>query len=103
VDDIRTAFWEAFRHLFPPRAKAVQTSAGALMISWPLDHDPHARFAHATPIILRFEDELLVAMKAAPSGHRRRMAERHEPAVRAGMVGYDPYAQVPSARVIVLG
>lgn len=103
MDEIRSVFWESFRNLFPPHAKAVQTAAGGLMISWAMDSDPHARFVHATPISIRFEDDLIQAMAACSVEQRRKIARRQEPAVRAGMVGYDPYASVPKARVIVLG
>jgi len=103
MDEIRSVFWESFRYLFPSHARAVQTGAGGLMISWAMDSDPHARFEHATPISIRFEDELIAAMRAAGLEQRRKIAKRQEAAVRAGMVGYDPYASVPKARVIVLG
>jgi hypothetical protein len=103
VDDIRSVFWDSFRYLFPPHAKAVQTGVGGLMISWAMRSDPHARFAHATPITIRFEADLIEAMRVAGLEQRRKIAKRQEAAVRAGMVGYDPYASVPKARVIVLG
>ncbi|HXD39831.1 MAG TPA: hypothetical protein VN649_04675 [Ramlibacter sp.] len=103
MDDIRAAFWESFRYLFPPHAKAVQTGSGNLMISWALQGDPYARFAHATPIAIRFEEELIQTMRAADPQQRLGIAKRHEGVVKAGMVGYDPYTAVPKARVIVLG
>lgn len=104
LDPIRTVFWEAFRHLFPAHAKAVQTSAGSLIISWSIKGDPAARFPYATPITVRFEEELMRAMEAsADEAQRRRIAQRQEAVLRAGMVGYDPFAAVPKARVIVLG
>jgi hypothetical protein len=103
LDPIRTVFWEAFRHLFPGHAKAVQTSAGSLIISWSIKGDPAARFPYATPITVRFEEELIRAMAASDEEQRRRIAQRQEAVLRAGMVGYDPFAAVPKARVIVLG
>jgi hypothetical protein len=103
VDEIRNVFWDSFRSLFPPHAKAVQTGVGTLMISWAMGSDPHARFTHATPIAIRFEDDLLQAMRVAGLEQRRNIARRQEAAVRAGMEGYDPYASLPRARVIVLG
>ena len=103
LDPIRSAFWEAFRHLFPPHARAVQTSSGCLTISWSIKGDPSATFAYATPITIRFEDELTRALEAADPAQRELMAQRYEPVVRGGMVGYDPFAVVPKARVIVLG
>ena len=103
MDEIRSVFWESFRYLFPPHAKAVQTGGGNLMISWAMAGDPHARFVHATPIAIRFEDDLIQAMQVAGLDQRKKIARRQEVAVKAGMVGYDPYASVPKARVIVLG
>jgi hypothetical protein len=103
VDEIRIAFWDAYRYLFPPRAVAGQTGSGGLMISWPLRGDPYARFAHATPIAIRFEEDLIAAMRAAAPDQRGKIAKRHEATLRAGLVGYDPYTTVPKARVIVLG
>ncbi len=72
MDEIRTAFWESFRHLFPPHARAMQTGSGGLMISWALQGDPHARFDHATPITIRFEEDLLEAMRQARADQRGR-------------------------------
>ncbi len=103
LDPIRTVFWEAFRHLFPAHAKAVQTSSGSLIISWSIKGDPAARFPYATPITVRFEEELMRAVEASDDEQRRRIAQRQEAVLRAGMVGYDPFAAVPKARVIVLG
>jgi len=103
VDDIRIAFWESYRYLFPAHAKAVQTGSGGLMISWAIRGDPHARFDHATPISLRFEEDLIEAMRGADDEQRLKIAKRHEPSVKAGLVAYDPYTAVPKARVIVLG
>ena len=103
MDEIRSVFWESYRYLFPPHAKAVQTGGGGLMISWAISGDPHARFGHATPIAIRFEDELIQAMLVAGLDQRKKIAKRQEATVKAGMVGYDPYASVPKSRVIVLG
>jgi hypothetical protein len=103
LDPIRSAFWEAFRHLFPAHAKAVQTSTGAMIISWSIRGDPGARFPYATPITVRFEEELTRAMETSSAEQRLLIAQRQEAVLRAGMVGYDPFAAVPKARVIVLG
>jgi len=103
MDEIRRVFWDSYRYLFPPHAKAVQTGGGALMISWAMAGDPHARFMHATPIAIRFEEELIQAMQAAGLDQRKMIVRRQEATVKAGMVGYDPYASVPKSRVIVLG
>ena len=57
----------------------------------------------ATPITVRLEPELVVSLTQATSAQRKRIASHQEAAFRAGLMGYDPYAAVPSARVIVLG
>jgi hypothetical protein len=103
VDDIRAAFWDSFRYLFPPHAKAVQTGSGGLVISWSLQPDAYTRFTHATPISIRFEEELISMMRAADPLQRTSIAKQHEAIVKAGLIGYDPYTAVPKARVIVLG
>ena len=103
LDPIRAQFWEAFRHLFPAHAKAVQTKSGSLIISWSIKGDAAARFPYATPIAVRFEEELTRAMEASDPEQRQQLAQRQEPILRAGMIGYDPFAAVPKARVIVLG
>jgi hypothetical protein len=103
LDPIRTVFWEAFRHLFPSHAKAAQTNGGSLIISWSIKGDPAAKFPYAAPITIRFEQELIAEMEAADAGQRERLAQRQEAVLRAGLVGYDPFAAVPKARVIVLG
>lgn len=103
LDPIRTVFWEAFRHLFPAHAKAVQTSTGSLIISWSIKGDASATFPYATPITVRFEDELTQVMEESDLDQRIKIAQRQEAVLRAGMVGYDPFAAVPKARVIVLG
>jgi hypothetical protein len=103
LDPIRSVFWEAFRHLFPPHARAVQTSSGSLTISWIMKGDPAAVFPYATPISVRFETDLITQMQAASPDERLQIARQQEPLLRGGMVGYDPFAAVPKARVIVLG
>jgi len=103
VDAIRSAFWQSYRYLFPPHAKAVQTASGNIVITWAMEGDPHARFVHATPITIMFDDELVQAMLTATQEQRRKIAKRHELVLKAGLVGYDPYTVVPKARVIVLG
>jgi len=103
LDPIRTVFWESFRHLFPAYAKVAQTATGCLFITWSIKGAPEARFPYATPITVRFEEELTRAMEEGTPQERQRLARGQEAALRAGMVGYDPFAAVPKARVIVLG
>jgi hypothetical protein len=103
MDPIRCAFWDAYRHLFPPNAQAIQLSNGNLVIAWALARDPQALFEMSTPVTVRFEPELLASMAQASAVQRRRIAASQEMTFRAGLLGYDPYARVPQARVIVLG
>lgn len=103
LDPIRTVFWQSFRHLFPAHAKAVQTGTGSMVITWSIKGDPEATFPYATPITVRFEEELTRAMEESSLEQRIALAQRQEAVLRAGMVGYDPFAAVPKARVIVLG
>ncbi|MBI2771666.1 MAG: STAS/SEC14 domain-containing protein [Burkholderiales bacterium] len=104
MDPVRTAFWEAFQHLFPLHAQAIQMANGNLVISWPMANDPNALYEMSTPITIRFEPELLqVMLEASSAEQRKRIAAQQENVFRAGLVGYDPYAMVPKARVIVLG
>ena len=103
MDPVRAAFWESYRHLFPPNAQAIQLSNGCLLIAWALARDPKALFEMSTPVTVRFEPQLLAQMAQASAVQRRRIAASHELSFRAGLLGYDPYATVPQARVIVLG
>lgn len=103
MDEIRKAFWETYMHLFPAHARVVQTNAGALTINWPMQGDPDARARYSAPITIRFEPDLVEAMRLANAEQRRKIARRHEANLRAGMIGYDPYASVLKSRVIVLG
>ena len=102
LDDIRSVFWQSFRHLFPPHAITTQNDNGALVISWSMSGDPHARFKYAAPVVLRFEPELLELMVSGTAEQRKRIASHQEANLRAGLVGYDPYAG-SQARIIVLG
>ncbi|MGE3349363.1 MAG: STAS/SEC14 domain-containing protein [Ramlibacter sp.] len=103
MDPVRAAIWAAVQHLFPPHAQAIQLANGTLAISWSVT-DP-GRTAHdmATPITIRLEPELAEQMRMAAAEQRKRIAAHQETVVRAGLAGYDPFARVPMARVIVLG
>jgi hypothetical protein len=101
-DALREVFWEAFRHLFPPHAIALQNEHGAILISWSMRGDPHATGAYAAPVMLRFEPELVELMEACDESHRSRVLEVQEQCLRQGLLGYDPYA-TSNARVVVLG
>jgi hypothetical protein len=101
-DPLRSEFWAAYRYLFPPHAVAAQNDSGALVISWPMRGDPHASFKYAAPVMLRLEPDLVSMMAGAPPEQRKRIVSQQEAVLRAGLVGYDPYAGA-QARVIVLG
>jgi hypothetical protein len=103
LDAVRSAFWQAYRHLFPPHSLAAQNGSGALVISWSVQDEPEARYPYAAPVLLRFEDHLLDLMWRCDSRQRRRIAEHHEAELKAGMRGYDPYARIPNARIITIG
>jgi hypothetical protein len=103
MDGVRQCFWDAFRPLFPPHAVAVQTSGGSLAITWSTNGDPNATYRHATPVVLRFEPELVDLVRQADAEQRRRIVANQEQQLRAGLVGYDPYTTVPNTRVVVLG
>ena len=55
-----------------------------------------------SPVMLRFEPELLAMLQVAPPDQRKRIIAQQEAVVRGGLVGYDPYAGT-QARIIVLG
>ncbi len=97
------AIWDAFRHLFPLHAQAIQLPNGSLAISWSVARQSGAHYDMATPITVRLEPDLVESLKLADNDQRKRIAAHQEAAFRAGLMGYDPYAAVPSARVIVLG
>jgi hypothetical protein len=103
MDGVRQCFWDAFKPMFPPHSVAVQTAGGSLMISWSTQGDPNATYRHATPVVLRFEPELVELVRRADGEQRRRIVAHQEQVLRSGLVGYDPYATVPNARVVVLG
>src|SRR3954470_19783137 len=103
LDNVRSVFWNAYRHLFPPHSLAAQTPNGSVVISWSIMDEPDARYPYAAPVMLRFDQDLLDAMWKATPPQRLRIAEKHEPTLREGLRGYDPYARFPNARVVVIG
>jgi hypothetical protein len=103
LDNVRSAFWQAYRHLFPPHSLAAQTPNGSMVISWSILDEPGARYPYAAPVMLRFEPELVEAMWKAQPHERLKLAAEHEPTLRQGLRGYDPYAQFPNARVVNIG
>jgi hypothetical protein len=103
LDCVRAAFWQAYRHLFPPHSLAAQTPQGAVVISWSVHDEPTAIYPYATPVLLRFDQALLDAMWRCDAAHRLRIAQHHEDTVRQGLRGYDPFAHFPNARVVTLG
>jgi hypothetical protein len=103
LDPVRAAFWQAYRHLFPPHALAAQTDTGALVISWSVLDDPNAKYPYAAPVMIRFDEHLTQVMARVDARQRLKIAHNHEATLREGMRGYDPYARVPNARVVNLG
>lgn len=103
LDDVRAAFWQAYRHLFPPQSLAAQTPYGSVVVSWCLHEEPQHPSAYAAPVLLRFDDALVDAMLHADPRRRQRIAQDHESTLREGLRGYDPFARSPDARVITLG
>lgn len=103
LDNVRAALWQSYRHLFPSHALAAQSPHGSLVISWSIQDEPHASYPYATPVVLRFEDALIEAMARSDARQRLRIAHNHEPTLREGMRGYDPFARFPNARVVTLG
>jgi len=103
LDNVRTVFWQSYCHLFPPHSIAAQSPSGNLVISWSIVDDPHACYPYATPVVLRFDAALLEAMAKGDVQQRLRIAHVHEPTLREGLRGYDPFARFPNARVITIG
>ena len=103
MDLARSAIWDAVRHLFPQHAQAIQLPNGTLAISWAVARHAGATSEMATPITVRLEPDLERSLNAADLEQRRRIAVAQESEFRAGLMGYDPFTDVPRARVIVLG
>jgi hypothetical protein len=103
LDNVRTIFWLAYRHLFPPHSLAKQTSNGSVVISWSVMDDPQAKYPYAAPVMLRFDESLMETMWKSEFPDRLDIARKHEPLLREGLRGYDPFARFPNARVVVIG
>lgn len=103
LDNVRSVFWQAYKHLFPPHSLAAQTPSGSVVISWSIMDDPHAKYPYAAPVLLRFDEAVVDAMWRAEPRQRLRIAQHHEATLREGLRGYDPFAQFPNARVITIG
>jgi hypothetical protein len=103
LDNVRSVFWQSYRHLFPPHSLAAQTPNGSVLISWSIMDDPHAKYPYAAPVMLRFDETLMDTMWKAELPQRVRIAQKHETLLREGLRGYDPFARFPNARVVVIG
>jgi hypothetical protein len=103
LDNVHVVFWQAYRHLFPPHAVAAQTASGNMVISWSVADDPHASYPYAAPVMLRFDQALMDSMWQSEARSRMRIAQQHEPTLREGLRGYDPFARFPNARVVCIG
>jgi hypothetical protein len=103
LDGVRAVFWQAYRHLFPSHSVAGQTPQGNIVISWSVMDDPNASYPYAAPVMLRLDETLVAVMANSDANQRRRIAQTHEPALREGLRGYDPFARIPNARIVSLG
>lgn len=103
LDNVRAVFWLSYRHLFPPHSLAAQTPNGSVVISWSIMDDPQARYPYASPVMLRFDESLMDTMWKSELPERVDIARKHEPVLREGLRGYDPFARFPNARVVVIG
>ena len=95
--------WQVLRHLFPPNAKAVQTDAGFIAISWSMEGDPHATQETAAPIVIKASGKIFDLLQEAPLEARTHLEEYCLDVVKKGLTGYDPYAVFPQLRVITVG
>lgn len=103
LDGVRATLWQCYRHLFPAHSLAAQLPNGSIVISWSVMDDPNASHPYAAPVLLRLDQALVDLMASSDAGQRHRIAQSHEPALREGLRGYDPFARIPNARVVVLG
>src|SRR3954471_21094991 len=97
LDNVRSVFWHAYRHLFPPHSLAAQTPNGSVVISWSIMDEPNAKYPYAAPVMLRFDQGLVESMWKADPRQRVRIAQKHEATLREGLRGYDPFARFPNA------
>jgi hypothetical protein len=103
LDGVRTVLWQCYRHLFPAHSRAAQLPNGSIVISWSLLDDPHASHPYAAPVLLWLDEGLVDLLAGSDLNQRHRIAQAHEPTLREGLRGYDPFARIPNARVVVLG
>ncbi|MDQ6881345.1 MAG: hypothetical protein M3150_04545 [Pseudomonadota bacterium] len=103
MDEIRTEFWEAMRHLFPANAVAILLEQGDLLVTWKTNDDPVRPDKRSTPIHLRFDAALLDMMASATAKEREVLAAREADTVKKGLWGYEPDNPLQHARFIVLG
>lgn len=103
LDSVRSDVWQAYRHLFPPHSLAAQTPHGGIVVSWSVQEDPSATSPYAAPILIKLRDHLLDLLFSCDTAERQAIARQHEEELRTGLRGYDPYAPVPQARVVVIG
>ena len=103
MEELSGLFLDSFRYLFPDHVQAMPTGHCSLTLSWAMADDPHRMHPYATPITVRFERDLLDALLCANTDGRRRIFRCQDGTMRAGLVGYNPYAAIPQSRVIVLG
>lgn len=103
MDEIRTEFWEALRHLFPENAVAISLETGDVLVSWKTNDDPVRSTKRSAPIYLRLDSALVKKMACANTKEREVLAAREVETVKKGLWGYQPDEPFHHARFIVLG
>lgn len=98
---VQQLVWMRVRRLFPPQAVVCRAPGDAITITWPTGEADHPR--PSTAVVLRFEHDFVKAVSECSITRRHVMAAEADAMVRAGMMGYDPDAPLPQARVIVVG
>lgn len=103
LDEAHEAIWQAVAHLFPANAMVDQADYGCLLVSWPLRgaRRPATRFA--TPVVIRIEPGLLLALWNSDGETRRDIALAQVPIVEEALESHDPFSRIARCGVIVLG
>lgn len=103
LDDPHRAVWCAIRHLFPAHAFVTQTDAGYMMVTWTL-RDGRRNCTHfASPIVIRIEAGLLLALWTCDEDDRLMIASAQAETVRDALYDYDPHSRIPTCGVVTLG
>lgn len=103
LDEAHASVWDAVRQLFPAHAMVDQTDAGFLVVSWTLKGSGRGGTVFATPIMLRIDTGLLLALWTTSGIERRAIAGLQLSKVREALAGYDARERQSPLGVIVLG